>query len=100
MSSPKVPLKLSPAARQDLIDILRYTGEQWGQDQLLVYRGKLDDALLLLMQNSGLGHRSPELPEETRLYFVGSHVIVYRIRPNATEVIRILHRRMCITKHL
>ena len=25
------PIKLSPKARQDFIDILRYTGETWGR---------------------------------------------------------------------
>jgi plasmid stabilization system protein ParE len=28
------PLKLAPKARQDFIDILRYTGETWGEPQL------------------------------------------------------------------
>jgi toxin ParE1/3/4 len=100
MSSPKTPLTLSPAAQQDLIDILRYTGETWGQEQLLSYRDKLDDAFVLLEQNPRLGHRSPELPETHRLYFVGVHVVVYRIRAKAIEVLRILHQRMSITQHL
>ena len=39
MSSRKpLPVKLAPKARQDFIDILRYTGETWGQAQLLAYR--------------------------------------------------------------
>ena len=36
MSSRKaLPVALAPRARQDFIDILRYTGETWGQAQLL-----------------------------------------------------------------
>ena len=43
MSSHKaLPLKLSPSARQDFIDILRHTGETWGQNQLQVYRDKVE----------------------------------------------------------
>jgi plasmid stabilization system protein ParE len=34
------PIELAPKARQDFIDILRYTGETWGPNQLLVYRGR------------------------------------------------------------
>lgn len=46
MSSRKPPpLKLAPKARQDFIDILRYTGETWGPAQLLIYRDKINDAL-------------------------------------------------------
>jgi toxin ParE1/3/4 len=47
MSSPDRNRKivLSPCARQDFIDILRFTGETWGQGQLHVYRDKINDAL-------------------------------------------------------
>jgi plasmid stabilization system protein ParE len=46
MSSRKpLPLKLSPKARQGFIHILRYTGETWGEKQLLAYRDEIDDAL-------------------------------------------------------
>jgi len=53
MSSHKVLLlKLSPKARQDFIDILQYTGETWGEAQLLIYRNKINDALQALGQNA------------------------------------------------
>ncbi len=44
MSFRNAPVRLSPKARQDFIDILRYTGETWGEAQLLIYRDKLNDA--------------------------------------------------------
>jgi toxin ParE1/3/4 len=100
MSFPKLPLFLAPAAQHDLIDILRYTGETWGQEQLLSYGEKLEDALALLGQNPQIGHCSPELPRTHRLYFVGSHVIVYRLGAGATEVLRVLHQRMSLKKHV
>lgn len=99
MSSPERPRKivLSPRARQDFIDILRYTGESWGQGQLHIYRDKINDALQLIARNPGLGHRSPELPETHRLYLVGSHVIVYRDQETTLAVVRLLHQRMSIS---
>lgn len=102
MSSPERSRKLvlSPAARQDFIDILRYTGATWGQGQLHVYRDKLNDALQLIGRNPGLGHRAPELPETHRLYFVGSHVIVYRDQETVVAVVRILHQRMSLARHV
>ena len=49
MSSPDPrPVELSPRARQDFVDILRYTGEIWGQQQMLAYRDKINDALQAL----------------------------------------------------
>jgi len=44
MSCRKKTLKLSAAAQNDLIDILRYTGEQWGKGQLMAYRTKMHQA--------------------------------------------------------
>ncbi len=100
MSSRKAGLKLSPAAQSDFTSILRYTGERWGQAQLLVYRERLHDALTRLGGNPGLGHSSAELPATHRLYFVGSHVIVYRLRAEVVEVVRILHQRMSASRHV
>ena len=100
MSSRKAGLKLSPAAQSDFTSILRYTGERWGQAQLLVYRDKLHDALTRLGGNPGLGHSSADIPPNHSLYFVGSHVIVYRLRVDVVEVVRILHQRMSISRHI
>jgi len=72
MSSPDFRFELSPKARQDVIDILRYTGQNWGRDQLLVYRDKLDDALKLLGESPHIGNPSDELSQTHRLYYVGS----------------------------
>lgn len=98
MSSPERARKivLSPRARQDFIDILRFTGEKWGQGQLHVYRDKINDALQLLARNSAIGQASAELPKTHRLHFVGSHVIVYRDQETAIAVVRILHQRMSL----
>jgi toxin ParE1/3/4 len=93
-------LKLSPKARQDFIDILRYTGETWGQDQLLAYRDKIDEALQAIRHNPQLGHGRDDLPPTHLAYLVGSHVIVYRKDANSIGVVRILHQRMNLGKHL
>ena len=98
MSSHNHPLRLSPEAQKDFSSILRYTGERWGRKQLLIYRDKLHDALMLIEGNPALGHHSAELPTMHRLYFVGSHVIVYRARQDVIEVVRILHQRMSISR--
>ena len=91
---------LAPRARQDFIDILRYTGETWGQAQLLTYRNKIDDALQALSRDPQLGHRRDDLPSTHRAYLVGSHVIVHRVRSHDVAVVRILHQRMSLGKHV
>lgn len=101
MSSRKpLPIKLSPRARQDFIDILRYTGETWGEKQLQVYRDKIDGVLQAISQNPQLGHSRDDLPPAFSAYLVGSHVIVYRDIGDAIGIVRILHQRMSLASHL
>jgi toxin ParE1/3/4 len=101
MSSRKLPqLTLSPKARQDFIDILRYTGEKWGEKQLLIYRDKIDHALQAIGDKPQLGHHRDDLPPTHHVYAVESHVIVYRVREDGVAVARILHQRMSLGKHV
>jgi toxin ParE1/3/4 len=79
---------------------LRFTGENWGPNQLHRYRDKLDEALRAIGANPGLGHCTPDLPETHRLHPVGSHVIVYRTDESGVGVVRILHQRMNLMRHL
>ena len=108
MSSRKgLPLRRSPIARDDFIGILRYTGEAWGHDQLVAYhdqlvayRDKLDGALQAIARNPALGHRRDDLPTTHQAYLVGSHVIVYRVEADSVGVVRILHQRMSLPRHV
>ncbi len=95
-----LPLKLSPKARQDFVDILRYTGETWGQNQFLVYRDKINDTLEAIGQTPELGHCRDDLPSTHLAYLVGSHIIVYRVNVDSIGIVRILHQRMSLAKHV
>ena len=99
-SLPEYRLILSPRAEQDIENILRYTGEQWGENQIPTYRDKLIGALETVLTIPNSGHTTAELPETHRLFPVGSHVIVYRVQENVVGVIRILHKRMSIPLHV
>lgn len=102
MSSPNRGRKLvlSPRARGDFIDILRYTGETWGESQLHAYRDKINGALQLIGRQPALGHRAPGLPDTHRLCLDGSQVIVYRDQDTSVAVVRILHQRMSLAGHV
>ena len=100
MSSRSLAVRLSRKARQDFIDILRYTGETWGPIQLEVYRDKIDDALQAVGRNPEIGHKRADIPPTHRAYLVGTHVIVYRIEDQGIGVVRILHQRMSLPGRL
>ncbi len=96
MSSPEHRLALSPKAEQDIENILCHTGETWGQAQLLAFRTTSPNVLATIRDNPAIGHTSDQLPETHRLFLVGSHVIVYRLRPQVIWIVRILHQRMSL----
>lgn len=93
-------IKLAPRARQDFIDILRFTGETWGRNQLIIYRDKINEALQAISHNPQLGHRREDSPSTHLVYLVGSHVIVYRLKEDTLGVVRILHQRMSLARHI
>lgn len=100
MSSRSLPVRLSRKARQDFIEILRFTGEQWGPKQLEVYRDKIDEALQAIGRSPELGHKRDDIPATHRAHLVGSHVVVYRIGDQGIGIVRILHQRMSLLRHL
>ncbi len=103
MSSRKfLTLELSPKARQDFIDILRYTGETWGATQLSAYRDLVNASLQAIGHNPQVGHGRDDLPSTHLAYLVGSHIIIYRISAdsNSIGVVRILHQRMSVARHI
>jgi len=63
-------------------------------------RDKIDDALHLLRHSPRLDHRRDHLPSAQLAYLVGSHVIIYRIGVNEVGVLRILHQRMSLPRHV
>ena len=95
MSCPEHPLVvLSPKARQDFVDILRYTAAQWGGQQLAIYRDKIDAAIQRIGKNPQIGAVRNDLTRPYRTLAVGVHVIVYRQQSNRIRIVRILHQRM------
>lgn len=100
MSPHELRLILSPSAERDFSDILQYTLESWGEDQLLAYRAILDKAFLTLIENPRIGVIRPEISGQHRVFPVGSHIIIYRASDAAILVSRILHARMDVRRHL
>ncbi|PTQ83155.1 toxin ParE1/3/4 [Nitrosospira multiformis] len=98
MSHPKFRLVFADLAQRDIDDILAYTLENWGMEQLEKYKIMLDTAFKKIEQHPDIG-MSGLLPGLRRLS-AGSHVIFYRVDDTSISVIRILHGRMDYFRHL
>ena len=92
-------LKVSAAARNDLLKIGRYMEEKWGRRQRNHYLKQLDEAFNLITENPKIGLDSSHVLPGYRSYQQGSHIIFYK-HTDAIEIIRILHKRMDAGRHL
>lgn len=92
---------LSPAARADLEQIWDYTHEHWGVEQAEAYLSELVRAMQRASANPVIGRACDDIRPGYRKLPVGSHVVFYRTTDEgAVDVVRILHRRMDVDRHL
>jgi toxin ParE1/3/4 len=93
-------LALTPRAAQDLDDIFDYSAEVWGIERTILYIRALQAAMERLLLFPELGRSIHEVRPGVRLLPVESHLIIYRLRGEAIDVVRILHQRMDIERHI
>lgn len=79
-------------ARIDLLDIARYTLEEWGAEQVQDYLRALDRRFAFLAERPGVGKSCDEVRAGYRRYPQGSHVVFYRAVEGGIEIVRVLHR--------
>jgi toxin ParE1/3/4 len=97
MSPSNFTLELSERAQLDFRDILSYTLQTWGEEQLVKYRDLIASAFTAIINNpeAGRGDTAPY-----RRYTAGQHFIFYRIEGATVTVVRILHRKSDFLRHL
>jgi toxin ParE1/3/4 len=84
-------LVLTPRAKQDINDIWDYIADDniEAADRVL---DALDNAILKLATNPGIGHFREELADKRhRFFMVYSYLIVYRHETKPVQIIRVLH---------
>jgi toxin ParE1/3/4 len=100
MSRRNYSLALASEAEDDLEDIFSYTLQTWGEQQLADYAGVIERALEAIASNPFLGHSRADLTPGYRCFIAGRHLIIYRIEEETIYVLRVLHERMDIRRHL
>ncbi len=83
--------RLTPAAKDDLIGIVRYLHAQSPQGARIVKRDLLD-AARHLGQNPEIGfYRADLASEPVRFWRVHSYFLIYRPEPRPIEIVRVIH---------
>lgn len=93
-------LVVSPRAQADIDDIWEYTVRRWGERQAEAYIGLIKEGVDAIAENPAVGRPCDDVRPGYRRYLVGSHVLFYRVRTDDVAVIRILHQRMDVERHL
>jgi toxin ParE1/3/4 len=91
---------LRPRAIADLEDIWDYSTETWGTVQAERYLRLINDSFRKIADNPGIGRPCDAIREGYRKRSVGRHVIFYRTAEGGVDVVRILHERMDMDRHL
>ncbi len=109
MPARKWRVRLGAAAELDFANILKWTTENFGARQAEIYRDKLVQAFGELAEGpevTGSKARDEIMPGLRTLHIArrgrrGRHFLMYRVAGGTTiEVVRILHDRMELTRHL
>ena len=92
--------RLTPDAQSDLIDIRRYTREQWGHAQSKKYLSELRQTIGLLAETPTLGKQRPEVAPGVFSFPHVSHIIYYVVHADQLVIFGVLHKRMVPLNHL
>lgn len=86
---------LTRKAKDDLLNIARYTEKTWGRAQRNTYLTNLDQAFQAISASPQIGKACDYIRAGYFKYAVGKHLVFYRLVDNdKIEIVRILHERM------
>lgn len=94
------PIRFSREARRDLEQIWRYSFETWGEERADLYVTEIDGVLRMISENTGIARSAAHIRLGLWRYPVGSHIIYFRVAEASIRVVRILHARMDVGRHL
>ena len=95
-----IEIRLSEAAKADLIEIWSTTFETWGPDQADTYLDDIDRASNGLTANPRMGADCSDIIQGVRRLITGRHVVLYQVSDDTIFVIRVLHQSMDMKRHL
>lgn len=99
--SPARLVLLTPRARADLDAIWAYSEEKWGRRRAEAYVRLIAKAFDDLAAGASVARSAEDVRAGYFRLTVGSHVIFFRLPDDGSlTVVRILHQRMDVSRHL
>jgi toxin ParE1/3/4 len=94
------PLIFLPAASADIDSIYDYTEENWGDEQAEAYAFGIRDICRTVASGARRGRQISGLKAGYLALAYRSHFVIYRNEDVQIVVVRILHQRMNLSRHL
>lgn len=94
------PVRFTRAAQADLEDIYDYTLDNWGRAQADSYLGLIEDHINRLNQNKALLRQFKDWREDGLKTLVGRHWVFLVESGNSYIVVRVLHNKRDVLRHL
>jgi toxin ParE1/3/4 len=92
--------RISGPARRDLDGVWVYTASTWGAEQADRYVDLLTTRMAWLSKNEVLWHKRDDIRADLFSYSEGRHVIFFEASTDTLSVIRVLHERMDVIRHV
>ncbi|WP_295388816.1 type II toxin-antitoxin system RelE/ParE family toxin [uncultured Thiodictyon sp.] len=92
--------RISSQAASDLESIWDFTADRWNADQADRYIDALMARVSWLTRNQALWQDRPDIRSGMYAYPEQSHMIFFRASGACIEILRVLHRRMDVKRHL
>ena len=99
MSSSPREYRLRPLAEDDLENIWLYTFKNWSLEQADLYVRDIIANLEDLAAGRKAGH-AVDIRDGYFRHAVGAHFIFYRVTGSVLDIVRVLHQRMDVGRHL
>lgn len=93
-------VEITEAADRDLTEIYLYSHREFGEQQADRYLAGLDDCLQALAKRPLSARSADRLRPGYRRFEYGSHIIFFVTIEDGIRVVRVLHQRMDVKRHL
>ncbi|MCC6898773.1 MAG: type II toxin-antitoxin system RelE/ParE family toxin [Polyangiaceae bacterium] len=97
----------SPRAKQDIVEVLLFTKERWGNAQARAYRDLIRNALEAIAADPESGTQRFTVRPDIWGYHIkrpgqsARHILFYRVASSGTvEIVRMLHDSIDFERHL
>jgi toxin ParE1/3/4 len=87
-------IRVTPRARDDLMNIGRYTERTWGKAQRNLYLKSFEARFKWLSENPQLGKHRTDICEGYYSFPEGQHVVFYLFSSKTIDIIGIPHKEM------